>query len=349
MISQSLVAYGVPLAERTAALPQPSGSEVLMRISACGVCHSDLHLQDGHFNLGGGKTLDIRALRNLPFTLGHEIAGRIEAAGPNASGLDRDMLYCVYPWIGCGTCSRCLSGREHTCDHPKQLGITVDGGYASHVLVPHPRYLIDATGLDPHRAGSLMCSGLTAFSAIRKAFRHRDRTPSLMIVGLGGVGIMAVEIAKALGADHIYGADIAPAKLEAGLAAGCTAVFDPTAKDARRNVAAESGGIEASVDFAGTESSLQFAQSIVAKGGIAVVVGLIGGSFTIPIPMFPLRELTISGSYVGSLAEARELVTLAQSGQLAPIPVTSYPLADANRSLDDLRAGSITGRAVLIP
>jgi D-arabinose 1-dehydrogenase-like Zn-dependent alcohol dehydrogenase len=112
---------------------------------------------------------------------------------------------------------------------------------------------------------------------------------------------------------------------------------------------AATGGVGACIDFAGTESSLQFAQSIVAKGGIVVVVGLIGGSFTIPIPMFPLRELTISGSFVGSLAEAQELVTVVRGGKIAPIPVAARPLADANRVLDELRAGNIAGRAVLLP
>lgn len=349
MIRQSLTAYDAALEETKVPAPEPRGSEILLRIAACGVCHSDLHLQDGHFDLGQGKTLDVKSGRTLPFTLGHEIAGYVESAGADVGGLVPGALYCVYPWIGCGACPRCAAGAEHLCDKPRQLGINADGGYASHVLVPHPRCLINATGIEPHRAGSFMCSGLTAFSAIRKALRHRGGIRSAMIVGLGGLGIMGVEIAKALGAARIYGADIAEAKREAGLAAGCAAVFDPGAADARRAVMVATRGIDAAIDFAGAESSLDFAQSVVGKGGIVIVVGLIGGRFAMPIPMFPLRELTISGSYVGTLAEARELIDLVKAGRIAQIPVTTHPLSEANEVLGKLRAGTITGRAVLQP
>ena len=119
MIRQSLTAYGRALTKTTAPLPKPTGSQVLLRVHGCGVCHSDVHLQDGHFDLGEGKQLDIRAGRSLPFTLGHEISGRIEDAGPDASALDRAALYSVYPWIGCGACSRCAAGAEHLCDRPE--------------------------------------------------------------------------------------------------------------------------------------------------------------------------------------------------------------------------------------
>ena len=136
MIRQSLLAYGEPLAETQGSLPEPKGSEVLMRVTSCGVCHSDLHLQDGFFDLGEGKRLDIRLGRKLPFTLGHEISGHVESAGPDAEDFDRSAFYAIYPWCGCGSCERCCKGQEHLCDAPRQLGITVDGGYASHVLVP---------------------------------------------------------------------------------------------------------------------------------------------------------------------------------------------------------------------
>ena len=150
MIRQSLIGYGKALVRTTASVPQPAGSELLLRVHGCGVCHSDLHLQDGHFDLGEGKRLDIRSGRKLPFTMGHEISGYVEAAGPDVAGLNMRTLYVVYAWIGCGECSRCVTGAEHLCDTPRQLGINVDGGYSSHVLVPHPRYLIDATR---HRPG----------------------------------------------------------------------------------------------------------------------------------------------------------------------------------------------------
>lgn len=349
MIRQSLIAYGEALAETTAASPEPKGSEVLLKVSSCGVCHSDLHLQDGHFDLGDGKRLDITAGRQLPFTLGHEIAGYVEKAGPEAGPIDRDAFHAVYPWCGCGQCEKCRKGQEQLCDAPRHLGITIDGGFASHVLVPHPRYLIDARGVDRRLAGSYMCSGLTAYSAIRKAERFLPASGSLMIVGLGGLGMMGLEIARALTPARLYGADIAPGKREAALSLGAGAAFDPTLPDARKQVLKQAGAVDVAIDFVGSEASLTFAQSVVGKGGAVIIVGLMGGRFTLPVPMFPLRELTLAGSYVGSLEEARSLMALVRDGRIGPIPVSERPLGEANGALADLRAGGVTGRVILKP
>jgi alcohol dehydrogenase, propanol-preferring len=349
MIRQSLIAYGKPLAKTAVSTPEPQASEVLVKIRGCGVCHSDVHLQDGHFDLGEGKRLDITTGRALPFTLGHEISGTIEAMGPDTGDIDRSAFYAVYPWIGCGVCARCAAGAEHLCDQPKHVGITVDGGYASHVTVPHPRYLIDAGGMEAAIAGSYMCSGLTAFSAIRKALRFLKPGGMLMIVGLGGLGFMGLEIAKAVTDATIIAADIVPEKREAALARGAAACFDPLTEGARKAVLSSVGAADAAIDFAGSELSLTFAQGIVGKGGAVVVVGLMGGRFNLPVPMFPLRELAIMGSYVGTLSEARELVALVKQGRIRPIPYAERPLAEANAALADLRAGGVVGRLVLRP
>ena len=173
MHRQSLTAYAAPLCETVVDAPQPQGSEVLVRIARCGVCHSDLHMQDGYFLLGDGKQLDVRAGRTLPFTLGHEIAGVVESAGPDATGRSPARKVAVYPWIGCGTCAACKAGDENICAAPRHLGITVDGGFATHVLVPHPRYLIDYAPLSASYAGALMCSGLTAYAALKRLRRPR--------------------------------------------------------------------------------------------------------------------------------------------------------------------------------
>ena len=241
MIRQSLLQYGSPLAATTAALPHPKGSEVLLKVSCCGVCHSDLHLQDGFFDLGDGKRLDVALGRNLPFTFGHEISGHVESAGPEAGELDGRTFYVVYPWCGCGQCERCRAGGEHLCDSPGQLGINVDGGYASHVLVPHPRYLIEAQGVDTRLAGSYMCSGLTAYSAIRKAERYLKDKGSLMIVGLGGVGMMGLEIARAITGGRKFAADVVAAKRETALTLGAEAAFDPQSPEARKAVLRQAG------------------------------------------------------------------------------------------------------------
>jgi D-arabinose 1-dehydrogenase-like Zn-dependent alcohol dehydrogenase len=233
MHRQSLTEYAKPLQATEAPTPTPHGTEVLLRVSHCGVCHSDLHLQDGYFDLGGGQKLDVRGSRQLPFTFGHEIAGTVEAAGPDVQGVDKTKRYAAFPWIGCGKCGLCARGDEHICNAPRALGITVDGGYATHVLVPHPRYLIDAEGVAPEFAGALMCSGLTGYSAIKKAIPYL-RVGPLMIVGLGGVGMMGLQFARAMTDKAIFVADIDASKREAALKLGAAEAFDPADAGARR-------------------------------------------------------------------------------------------------------------------
>jgi len=345
---QSLTAYGAPLCETLAEGPEPKGSEVLIRIDRCGVCHSDLHIHDGYFLLGDGKQLDVRSGRTLPFTLGHEIAGVIERAGPEAAGAETGASVAVYPWIGCGRCPACKVGDENICAAPRHLGITVDGGYATHVLVPHPRYLIDYAPLSASFAGALMCSGLTAYAALKRLTDRASRAP-LLLVGIGGVGMMGLALTQAMFGAAPFVADIDVKKREAALAAGAKAAFDPAHPGARKEILKASGGIYAAVDFVGSDKSLNFATGTLAKGGKVVVTGLIGGGYTTAVAMFPLKAMTIEGTQTGTLAEARELIDLVRAKNVPPPPIEERPLIQAQKSLDDLRAGRVVGRVVLAP
>lgn len=345
MHRQSLTAYGAPLCETVVDAPQPTGTEVLVRIARCGVCHSDLHMQDGYFLLGDGKQLDVRAGRTLPFTLGHEIAGEVESAGPQAN-VTPGAKVAIYPWIGCGACAACKADEENICTAPRHLGITVDGGFATHVLIPHPRYLIDYAPLSPSYAGALMCSGLTAYAALKRLSDRAARAP-LLLVGLGGVGLMGLALARALYGSVPYVAEIDATKRGAALAAGAQAAFDPSDPGARKALLKASGGIYAAIDFAGSDTSLNFATGVLAKGGKVVVTGLIGGAFSTAVAMFPLKAMTIEGTTTGTLAEARELIDLVRAKNIGPPPIAERPLAQAQATLDDLRAGKIVGRVVL--
>jgi len=345
MQRQSLTAYGAPLCQTVTDAPRPQGSEVLVRIARCGVCHSDLHMQDGFFKLGDGKTLDVRAGRTLPFTLGHEIAGVIESAGPDA-GTGTGTKVAVYPWIGCGQCAACKAGDENICTAPRHLGVTVDGGFATHVLVPHPRYLIDYTPLTAAYAGALMCSGLTAYAALKRLSDRAARAP-LLLVGLGGVGLMGLALARAMCGEAPFVADIDAKKREAALAAGAREAFDPSDPNARKALLKASGGIYAACDFAGSDASLNFATGVLAKGGKVVVTGLIGGGYSTAVAMFPLKAMAIEGIMTGTLAEARELVDLVRAKKIAPPRIVERPLDQASKTLDELRAGTIVGRVVL--
>jgi len=347
MIRQSMTAYAAPLCETVVEAPEPRGTEVLVRISRCGVCHSDLHLHDGYFSLGGDKKLDVTAGRSLPFTLGHEIAGVVEKAGSDAD-VTIGAQAAVFPWIGCGECAACKAGEENLCAAPRHLGIQVDGGFATHVLVPHPRYLIDHTGLTASLAGAYMCSGLTAFSALKRIAEHAKRGPALL-VGLGGVGMMGLAFAVALFPHKPIVADIDPAKREAALQAGAAAAYDPADPSARKTLFKATGGVYGAVDFVGSDGSLAFASGALARGGKVVVTGLLGGTYSTPIAMFPLRVFGIEGTMTGTLDEANEMMALARAGKIPPVPIIERPLAAAQRSLDDLRAGKIVGRVVLAP
>jgi D-arabinose 1-dehydrogenase-like Zn-dependent alcohol dehydrogenase len=345
---QSLTGYATPLCETVADLPAPAGSEVLVRVARCGVCHSDVHLQDGFFVMGGERKLDITVGRSLPFTLGHEIAGVVETPGPDAD-IEAGAKVAVFPWIGCGACAACRRGEEQLCVAPHHLGVTVDGGFATHVLVPHPRYLLDYAPLPTSLAAAYMCSGVTAYSALRKVAARAAQGP-VLLVGLGGVGMMALAFARILFPHAPIVADIDAGKREAALTAGAAAAFDPADSTARKEIARlTGGGVLSACDFVGSERSLAFATGAIAKGGKVVVAGLLGGAFTTPVPMFPLKVMTIEGTFVGTLVEAREMLDLARSGTPPQVPIVERPLAEAQRSLDDLREGRIVGRVVLTP
>ena len=346
---QALVEYGAPFKGMETPMPVLKDGEILLRVSHCGLCHSDLHLIEGHFDLGEGRKLDIRDGRQLPFTPGHEICGTIQAHGPSVMGIaNGEKLYAVYPWVGCGACWRCERCEEHICDKMSHIGIHRDGGFASHVVVPHPRYLIEAEGIDPEIAGIHMCSGLTAYSALRKALADAEEGP-LLVMGFGGVGFMALELAHTLSNRDVVVADTDATKREAAMARGAALAIDPSAAEARSLLKIEMGRMAAAIDFVGSMSSLDFAQSALARGGSVVVVGLMGGRIGLPVPMFPLRQLSIIGSFVGSLPEARALIGLVRQKSVRPIPVTVTPLAAANEAIDALRQGRVLGRMVLKP
>ncbi|MDE2879070.1 alcohol dehydrogenase [Candidatus Palauibacter soopunensis] len=338
--------YGEPLGLAERPTPEPAGSEVLVRIHACGVCHSDLHLWQGYFEMGGGRKLDVRAVRELPFTLGHEIVGEVAGAGPDAEGVDIGDARVVFPWIGCGACDFCDSAREHLCNRPRALGTHVDGGFADHVIVPHPRYMFDFGDVPPELACTYACSGLTAYSALRKAERWLE--DKLVIIGAGGVGFAGIQLAKALFDADLIVVEVDDAKLEAARRAGAAHVVDGREDDASRQLKKlTNGGCAAVVDFAGSSASTALGFRTVAKSGTLVVVGLLGGSLSVPVPLLVLKDLAVQGSDLGSLAEMEELMELVRSGRVDPIPYATRPMDEAEASLRDLEEGGVVGRIVL--
>src|SRR3979490_905913 len=230
MRRQSLVKFDAPLCETVIETPNPSAKEVLVRIERCGLCHSDLHIQDGYAGLGGGKKLDTTRGMTLPFTLGHEIAGIVEEVGPDVS---KDLIgakKAVFPWIGCGPCRHCLNGDENLCVKQRFLGVAVDGGFASHVLVPDAKYLLDYDPLPVKQAATLMCSGVTAYGALKRLV-DRPRPRNLFLIGLGGGGLVGPFVAPAMFKEQIDVADLSPAARGSALQNGAAVAYDPSEPD----------------------------------------------------------------------------------------------------------------------
>lgn len=343
--------WGGSLEEQAAELAPPDGQEVTVRVTHCGMCHSDLHVQAGGFDMGGGKLSSLeRAGTKLPVTMGHEIGGEVAEIGPDVQGLSIGDRVVVYPWIGCGACPVCERGDDHLCPRASNtLGIQKPGGYADLVRVPHARYLVPIGTLDPARAATFACAGITAFGAIRK-LAPMTAEDVVAIIGCGGVGMTAVALCSATTKARIIAIDPDPAKREAALRFGATLAFDPGAPDAQKTIAKASGfSIAAVVDFVGSEATSALAVNLVRRTGQVVIVGLFGGEFRMPLPMFALRSLQISGSYVSGLNDLRELVALAQRVALPEIPLDLRPMAQVNEALLDLAQGRVVGRVVLQP
>ena len=309
MKKYALVEIGKPLQELEVPDPVPTGTEVLIRIRRSGVCHSDLHIADGYFDMGEGNKMELGPRMKLPMALGHEILGEVISAGPDAPDAPIGKTMLVHPWIGCGDCLACNEGRENDCTRMQPLGIVRDGGYATHVIVDHPKFLVDIEGLDLDTVTPLACSGVTVYNALRKSLPVNDNE-WLCIMGAGGLGLNAVGIAKAMGVDNIVSVDTVSDALSAATDMGAKAVINGAETDdvvsALRSTT--DNRLLAVVDTVGNEITSRNAVQALVKTGRYVVVGLHGGTFKMPLPMLPQKALTVRGSYVGSCRICRHLL-----------------------------------------
>lgn len=351
MKSMQVTQFGAPLEEAESPTPVPRGREVLLRVRAAGVCHTDLHLWHGGYDLGHGRTLSLKERGvTLPLTMGHETVGMVEAVGDEVSEVSPGAVRLVYPWLGCGQCEVCREGRENLCLTPRSIGINRPGGYADYIVVPDPRYLIDLNGLDPVRAAPLACSGLTCFSALRKIGDKVFKAGPIVVIGAGGLGLMALKLMQALGVPGAVVVEVDPAKRQAALDAGALAAIDPKADDAAAGIRSAVGGpVRAVIDFVANPDSAALGFDLLTKGGKLVLVGLFGGAAPWPLPLIPMKSLTIQGSYVGSLPELHELVELVSRQRLELIPVSTCGMPALSQALRDLEAGRIVGRMIMTP
>jgi D-arabinose 1-dehydrogenase-like Zn-dependent alcohol dehydrogenase len=344
MISYQIIEHGKPLQKVLASTPEPKGSEVLVRVTRAGVCHSDLHIWEGYFDLGGGKRFYVKERGCVPpFTLGHEPLGIVAALGPRARGVKVGQKRLVYPWIGCGKCAVCKAGQENYCvSGTRFLGVNRPGAYATHLLVPDPKYLVDIGGIDDAFAATLACSALTAYSAAAKLPRMGAKD-EVAVLGCGGLGLIGISVLREKGVNSIVACDVDDAKLAAAAKLGAKRTVNTRAADAARQLQ----GIAGALDFVGAAATAALGIGALRKGGRYVICGLYGGELVHPLPPIAQRAIGIIGSYVGNLQELREVVALAKRRKLKPLPVETRPAAEANAALEDLKAGRVVGRVVL--
>ena len=330
-------------------VPAPAGSEVLLKVLAAGVCHSDVNMWEGGIDLGNNESISFASRFKFPHTMGHESSGEVVAIGPDAKGIAVGDKCLVCSWIGCGECAFCKQGEEHLCTASRFLGVNRDGGYADHIMVPHPRYLIDLQGLDPVSVAPLACSGLTTFSAFKKAGPRLLDEP-IVIIGAGGLGLMGINILDIMGGRGAVVVEIDANKRQAALDCGALAAIDPASPDVDQQIRQAIGGpVHFVLDLVGSGETAALGFRLLDRGGKLVIVGLFGGAMSLSVPLVTMRSATIQGSYIGSPTELRELMALIQSSRMPRMPLDRRRLQDANQALADLRAGQVIGRVVLIP
>ncbi|MBK6961961.1 MAG: NAD(P)-dependent alcohol dehydrogenase [Gammaproteobacteria bacterium] len=321
-------------------LPDPDvgPTDVLVRIAGAGVCHSDLHVIDGEVGV-----------RQKPITLGHENAGIVERVGSLVTEVKPGDGVAVFGAWGCGVCALCEQGEENLCQKPIYPGVMVDGGWAEKLLVPHPRNLVKLNGLDPVIAAPLTDAALTPYRAVRKALARLGPGRTLAIIGVGGLGHMALQIARALTpATQVIAIDVSDAKLAMAKELGADHCVNAKG-DVEAAVKAATGGAgaDAVIDFVGNDATLANAVASVAIAGKLVVVGIAGGTLPFSFWKIPL-ECEVTTSIWGNRRELKEVLELARRGLITP-HIERQPLSAINEVIARLHAGDVRGRVVLTP
>jgi propanol-preferring alcohol dehydrogenase len=287
----------------------------------------------------------------LPVTLGHENAGWVEALGPGVSGFARGEPVAIYGIVGCGACIACLGGRDNECRRipPGGIGLTRDGGMAEFVVVP-ARQLIPIGDLDVTQAAPLTDAGLTPYHAVNIVRRNLGPGSTCVVIGVGGLGHMAVQILAATTAARIVAMDVREGALrlarEVGAHATITSDADSVAR-LRELVGSPPGGADAVLDFVGSGPTVDVARSIVAAGGDVAIVGLAGGALPVGFGTIAM-EARVTVPLWGTRAELADVIALARAGRIRA-HVERFSLSDVRTAYDKLRAGQLQGRAVVVP
>jgi len=346
-----IVNVNEPLQIQELQTAKPKGSQIIIKVQSSGVCHSDVHVWEGYYEGIGGqqlKTTD-RGVK-YPLTPGHEIAGIVDSLGEQVEGFSNNEKVLVYPWIGDGTCPACRIGEENLCDKPRSLGIYNDGGYAEYVLVPSYKYLVKiGDEMDSDTSAPLSCAGLTAYGVVKNANLRPD--DNVVIVGTGGLGLMAIQLAKAVTGARIIAMDIDDGKLEVAKTEGANIIVNSRKEDAPKAVMELTNklGADAVIDFVNASKTVETDMQLLRKRAKLVLVGLFGGELRLNLAAMPTRAYKLIGSYTGSILDLVELVSLARRGVVGSIISNRFKLDQATMALEMLKEGKILGRGVINP
>jgi propanol-preferring alcohol dehydrogenase len=316
--------------------PTPGADEVLIRVEACGVCHSDVHIADGDWP-------QFAKIVKHPLVLGHEIAGRVTEKGANVRDLEIGDRVGV-PWVywTCGECEFCKEGNENLCSKQKITGVMVDGGYAEYFKAPASHALKIPHELSPAEAAPLFCAGVTVYRALKHSGISRGQR--LAVFGLGGLGHLAVQTGRELGAE-VTAVDISDEKLERAKSLGAAKALNDSKGDAVKEIR-KAGGAHVALVCSAAKAAYDAAFNSVRPAGTLLAVGLPAENVCFPPIMMAAREVRIKASSVGTREDLRGVLAMAAAGKLH-CDIASKPLESANQALDLLRKGQVSGRIVL--
>lgn len=328
--------FKTPLALEDVPRPSLDANDLLIRLEACGVCHSDLHVADGDWP-------QFTAITKRPLILGHEIAGRVAEKG----GAVREFAIgdrVGVPWVywTCGECEFCREGNENLCVRQKITGVTVDGGFAEFIKVPASHAVRIPGELSPVEAAPLFCAGVTVYRALQQVTILPGQR--LGIFGIGGLGHLAVQMGKELGAE-VIAIDISEEKLHLAESLGARNSLNAASTNVVKELRAR-GGVHVALVTSAAKAAYETAFSCLRATGTLLVVGLPPESLCFSPILMASKEVRIRASAVGTRQDLRQVLALAGKGKIR-CQVTARPLSEVNLAIDQFRQGQVSGRMVL--
>lgn len=323
--------------------PEPGPGQVVIKVGGAGLCHSDLHVMH-EFQEG-------MAPWGPPFVMGHENAGWVHAIGPGVRGVEEGLPVAVYGLYGCGRCKPCAAGAENFCVHglegPPGIGFGLDGGLAEYLLVHDPRRLVPIGDLDPAIAAPLTDAGLTPYRAVKRVLPKLTPDSSVVVIGVGGLGYLAVQILEALSVANVIAVDTRKSALDLAMEGGAEAAV--AAGDEAASAVLDAAGGKAAVvlDFVGAGPTISLGAAVIRPAGDLIIVGAAAGNYPWNFYALPY-EVNLTTSFWGTLPELHEVIALAQRGLITPL-IQRFPLDQGVHAYQLLEQGQLSGRAVVVP